>query len=60
MVEQSLPQKIYYGAGNALKELGPKAWEARVEKVIDEKILPKASPKIKEWIESHKGTIAKA
>ncbi len=66
MVEQQVvsplaeKKSVWYGMGKAVEKLGPKAWEARVEKVIDEKILPKASPAVKEWIEKNRGWIAKA
>lgn len=51
---------IFYGIGKTSKELGPTAWEKRIDDVIKNKILPKSSQKMKAWIEQNHGWIAKA
>lgn len=51
---------IWYGIADTAKKLGPEAWEKRVEKVIDERIIPKVSPEVQATIKKYEPTIAKA
>lgn len=50
---------VWFGVGKSLESFGPKAWEKRTQKVIEEKIIPKMSPAWKMRLETHKATIAK-
>lgn len=59
MTEHPSRKTVWYGVGNALKELGPAAWEARAKKLLEEKIIPKASPQWQARLEKHKNAIAK-
>lgn len=50
---------VWYGMGKAVEQLGPAAWEQRVQKVIEEKIIPNASPEWQAKLVKHKEMIAK-
>lgn len=65
MVEQTsaseLPkQTVWFGVGNALEGLGPKAWEQRAKAVIETRIIPAVSPAWQERWEKNADIIAKA
>ncbi len=54
---------VLYGIGRAgeaiNKQLGPKAWEQRVDNAISTYIIPHVSPEMRETIETYKPEIAK-
>lgn len=51
---------IWYGIADTAKKLGPEAWEKRVEKVINEQIIPRVSPEAQATIKKYEPQIAKA
>lgn len=53
---------VWFGTSkvvDALKKFGPAELEIRAQKILEEKIIPKASPEWKARLEKHKGAIAK-
>lgn len=50
---------VWFGVGKSFENLGPKAWEKRTQRVIEEKIIPNVSSEWKAKLEAHKELIAK-
>ncbi len=46
----SVAKRVWYGVGKAVESQSPKAWEARILRVIDEKIVPKLSSENQQWM----------
>lgn len=49
------PQKktVWYGVGKVLESQSPRAWENRIMRIVEEKIVPRLSEKNQQWFDAH-------
>lgn len=50
---ESFGKRVWYGIGKAVESQSPRAWNERIIKTINEKILPKLDPEQLAWVSKH-------
>ncbi len=57
--DASVAKRVWYGVGKAVESQSPKAWEARILRVIDKQIIPKLSPENQKWAQEVRPKVEK-
>ncbi len=46
-------KRVFYGVGKAIESQSPRAWNERIIKTINEKVIPKLTPEQRAWLAAH-------